>query len=341
MKISNETKVGSLTVIAIVLLILGFNFLKGKSLFKSGTYIYAKLTDAKGLLPSHPVTANGYQVGTIQSIEPADDHHLNNLIVEIKMTGDYSIPKNSVAQILSNPLGTPSIDIALGNDPRPMVNKDTIQVKPSTGLLGNLTSKVEPIADRITVALGSLDTVLKNMNSALDPNTKGNLQGTMANLNRVTASLVVSAASLQTLLNEQSGALAKTFENANAFSKNLADNNPKITNVLTNLETTTGKLANADVESIVKNLQTSVNELQTFTSKLNSTDGTLGALMNDRQLYNRLNSVAYSANVLIDDLRAHPKRYVGISIFGKKDKGDFLMQPLPQLDSIVDAKPKP
>lgn len=333
MKISNETKVGSLTAIAIVLLILGFNFLKGKSLFKSGTFIYAKYDNAKGLLPSYPVTANGYQIGSITDIKP--DTHLNNIIVEIKLNDDYSLPKNSTASIISAPLGTPTIDISLGNDPSPLKNKDTIATKINAGIFGDLSSKIEPIADRVTTALGSLDTVLKNMNSALDPNTKGNLQGSMANLNKITASLVVSAASLQSLLNAQSGALAKTLDNANSFSQNLANNNSKITNVLSNLETTTGNLSKADIDGVINQLKASVDDLKTFSAKLNSKEGSLGLLMNDPKLYNRINNTVLSANILIDDLRAHPKRYINISVFGKKDKGNYLTQPLPVVDSIA------
>lgn len=114
MKITNETKVGALTALAITLLILGFNFLKGKSLFKRGNFIYAKVKEAKGLMVSNPVLINGLQVGSVYELEEANKN-LDNVIVAIKMSKDINIPVNSVASITGNPLGTPTIEISMGD----------------------------------------------------------------------------------------------------------------------------------------------------------------------------------------------------------------------------------
>ena len=113
MRVSNETKVGALTVIAVTLIILGFNFLKGKTFFKSGTFIYAKYADTKGLIVSNPVFVNGFQVGTVFEIENMNDN-LSELLVCIKLNQLYKIPKNSVATIQENPLGTNAINIVPG-----------------------------------------------------------------------------------------------------------------------------------------------------------------------------------------------------------------------------------
>ncbi len=114
MKISNETKIGALTVIAVVFLILGFNFLKGKSVLKTGFFLYAKYTDLKKLSASNPVFANGLQIGTVYSTN-AQDPSLKILVVEIKLSQDFNIPVNSVASIETNPLGAPALNIQLGN----------------------------------------------------------------------------------------------------------------------------------------------------------------------------------------------------------------------------------
>ena len=114
MKISNETKVGALTAIAITLLILGFNFLKGKTLFKTGNFLYAKYADTKGIMVSNPVFINGFQVGAVYDIENADQN-LSSIILSIKLKDYYNIPVNSVAVVKDNPLGTPSVEITLGN----------------------------------------------------------------------------------------------------------------------------------------------------------------------------------------------------------------------------------
>lgn len=331
MKISNETKVGALTAIAITLMVLGFNFLKGRSLFKTGNFLYAKYPDAKGLMVSNPVYVNGYQVGSVYDIENTDEN-LRTINVAIKLKSSYNIPDNSVAKIINDPLGTPSIEIALGNNNKYLESGDSLITSSSPGLLEALTSKLTPVADQLKTTIKSLDSVLKNINTIFDPNTKHNLQDVIANMNKTTASLIVSSASIQTMLNQQSGSIAQSMNNLNSFTKNLSDNNDKVTSVLTNVEKTTDNFSKADINGTVANLKTAVENLNAVLGKLNSTNGSMGLLMNDKTLYNNLTNTVHSANILMDDLRTHPKRYVNLSVFGKKDKTGPLMAPL--TDSI-------
>jgi len=327
MKISNETKVGALTAIAITLLILGFNFLKGKTLFKTGNIVYAPYVNSKGLMVSNPVFVNGFQVGSVFDIENKDKG-LSEIVVAIKLKDDYNIPRNSIASIKDNPLGTPSITITLGDAKEFIKPGDTLITASSAGLMGDVMNKLGPVSDQITNTLHSLDSVLKNINTIFDPSTKGNLQQVIANINRTTASLVVSSASLQGMLNEQTGAIAQSMGNLSSFTKNLSDNNQKITNSLASLEKATNNFASADVPGTVDRLKASINSLNNILEKVNSQDGSLGKLMNDKTLYNNLINTVRSANILLDDLRVHPKRYVNISVFGRKDKSGPLMAPL-------------
>ncbi|HEX7691158.1 MAG TPA: mammalian cell entry protein, partial [Sediminibacterium sp.] len=227
-----------------------------------------------------------------------------------------------------NPLGTPSITITLGDAKEYIKPGDTLITASSAGLMGDVMAKLGPVSDQITNTLHSLDSVLKNINTIFDPTTKGNLQQVVANINRTTASLVVSSASLQGMLNEQTGAIAQSMGNLSSFTKNLSDNNQKITNSLASLEKATNNFSNADVSGTVDRLKASINTLNGILEKVNSQDGSLGKLMNDKTLYNNLINTVRSANILLDDLRVHPKRYVNISVFGRKDKSGPLMAPL-------------
>ncbi len=201
MKISNETKVGALTAIAIALLVLGFNFLKGRSVFKTGNFLYARYPDAKGIMVSNPVYVNGFQVGSVYSIENADAN-LKNINVSIKLKDTYNIPDNSVAEIIKDPLGTPSIEIRLGSTQRFLHSGDTLQTISSPGLLDAFAGRLMPVADQLQATVKTLDEVLKNVNTMLDPNTKHNLQSVIAHLNETTASLAVSSVSVQRMLNQ-------------------------------------------------------------------------------------------------------------------------------------------
>nr|WP_294991715.1 MlaD family protein [uncultured Sediminibacterium sp.] len=327
MKISNETKVGALTAIAITLLILGFNFLKGKTLFKTGNFIYAKYTDTKGIMVSNGVFINGFQVGSVYDIENADAN-LSTIVVAIKLKDKYNIPSNSVASIKENPLGNASITISLGDAPNFVKSGDTILTSSSAGLLGDVMNKLGPVGDQIKATVGSLDSVLKNINIIFDPATKNNLQEVIANINKTTASLVVSSASIQAMLNQQTGTIAASMNNVSSFTKNLSDNNDKITRMLGNVEKTTENLSKADIDGTVAQLKNSIETLNSILAKASSTEGSLGKLLNDKTLYDNLSNTVRSANILMDDLRVHPKRYVNISVFGKKDRTGPLMAPL-------------
>lgn len=170
---------------------------------------------------------------------------------------------------------------------------------------------------------------MKNINSILDPAAKNNMQDVLANFNRISANLVVTSASLQTLINQQTRTLSSSMNNLNSFAKNLADNNDKITATMTNLETSTRNLSKADIDGTVNQLRSTVEKLNTAVEKIDSKDGSIGRLLNDTQLYDNLANTTRSLNTLMDDIRVNPKRYVSISIFGGKAKKEYLTSPLP------------
>jgi phospholipid/cholesterol/gamma-HCH transport system substrate-binding protein len=331
MKISNETKIGALTVIAVVFLILGFNFLKGKSVLRTGFFLYAKYDDLKKLSASDAVYANGFQIGSVTGT--SSDPSLRDLIVEVKLSADYQIPVDSKATIETNPLGSPAMDIQLGSSTTFLKTGDTLRSVENAGLLGAISEKLGPLSDQLTVTLVTLDSLMRNFNSLLDPNTKGNLRGVISNLNDATAHITTSTISLEQLLNMQTGALAQSLAHVKEFTANLAKNNEKIDSTLTYLQTTTRGLSQADIAGLINGFKKSADSLSAVINRINSSDGTIGALINDKALYNNLNNITRSLNVLLDDLRVHPKRYVNISVFGKKDNGDYLTAPLPVKDS--------
>jgi len=341
MKISNETKVGALTAIAITLLILGFNFLKGKNLTTKTMRFYAVFDNIKGLASSNAVMINGKQVGTVYSTDGGED--MRRIVVALSMTHTLNIPDNSVAIITPSLLGTTSVEIKLGNSNAFKKDGDTLTSMATSGMFDEALQKVDPVLLEVKNAVRSMDSVLQTVNGVFDPNTKNNIQEVMANLNKTTATLAISSASLQTLLNTQTGALAKTLDNVSSFTGGLKNNNAKIDQTLTNLETTTAKFSRLDVEKTLATLDVTVNELKNTISSLNSDKGTLGLLMNDTKLYNNLNATSNKLNLLLDDVRIHPKRYINVSVFGRKDKSGPLLVPVPDTVNapyMINAVPK-
>jgi phospholipid/cholesterol/gamma-HCH transport system substrate-binding protein len=319
MKISNETKVGLLTIVAVTLLILGFNFLKGKNVFNKSKKVYAIFNEVGSLEKSNDVKIKGNSIGKVYDKDFADKN-ANGILVTINLTSDVNIPDNSVALIASPIAGTPYINIQMGDSRTYLRNGDTIQTKLAGGLLGDLTSQVSPTLEKARTAIDSLTMVLGSVNNVFDPTTKNNVRG-------IVASLLRSSASLERLLNVETGLLARTIGNLNEVTVNLKSNNDTINSILHNVNTTTQGLANLNLQRTLDSLQSTVNQLNEVAYKVNNNKGTLGLLMNDTELYDNLRNTALGLEILIDDIRAHPKRYVNISVFGKKDKGDYLTSP--------------
>ena len=320
MKISNETKIGALTAISITLLILGFNFLKGKKLFEHSSKIYATFKNVDGVEVSNGVKINGLQVGNVTAIKETDKD-LNSIILEITLKKDIHIPKNSFAEIQTSLLNSPVITIKKGDDKEFLKNGDTLMTREKPGLLAEVESNINPIVAQLNGTLKSLDSLVEVVGSLFDPRTKNNFGSILSNL-------AGSSASLQLILNTQTGTLAKSLQNVDSFTHNLANNNGEINQTLANLNKTTAKLANSKIEETVESIHGTMGQLNTAIAKLNNGSGSLGLLLNDKKLYLNLESTSRSLNTLLDDLRMHPKRYVNISVFGHKDKSGPLMGPL-------------
>lgn len=327
MKLSNETKVGLLAIVSIVILVLGFNFLKGKSLFSKTPVLFAEFSDIGTLEKSNQVKINGLPIGTVYAMTPKDKE-VNKIIVELHLSREVNIPKNSVAFIDGPLVGGAFINIAKGEANTYLQSGDTISTKLDQGLMSDLKAQITPTITRVNETLDSLKLTIGALNAVFDPNTKNNLQSLIANL-------AISSAHLQQMLNTQSGMLARSLSNINDVTANLARNNDAVTSSIRNVEVTTSKLANANIDGTIAALQATINELKHTVSNINSKNGTMGLLMNDRALYDRLdnmasrlNTVALSAEILFDDIRVHPKRYVNISVFGGKNKGEPLTSPV-------------
>ncbi len=327
MNISNEFKVGAVALLAIVALIIGFNFLKGKDVFNRTPKLYAVFKSVGGLEKSNFVKINGLTVGTVYNMEPADAN-LTAIKVTFNITQDVNIPANSVAFIEGSLLGSSNVVIEKGNSKTYLKDGDKISTREDLGLLGNLSSEAKPLMGKVRTVADSLTLLLSHFNQTLDVPTQRNLQYAIANLSYTTASL-------NALITAMNKPLAASLNNLDAITGNLKNNNDKIEGVITNANNFTHDLSELQLQKTLDELNSTIAELKGAVSKISSPNGSLGALVNDRKLYNRLNDVALSAEILLDDIRVHPKRYVNISVFGKKNTAGQLTAP-----AIKDSIPK-
>lgn len=325
MKISNETKVGILTISALTILILGFNFLKGKDLFKKNKKIYATFSDLGGLSTSNEVKVNGYVIGTVYHIAKKDKK-LNEFIATINLTDEVNIPKDSKAIITSPLVGSWYVNIEKGEDTSFLQIGDTLKSKLDIGILDDVKAQLTPTLTKVRNTLDSLNSVFGSINGLINSEAKNNLQQTLANLNR-------ASSALNGLLDNQTGPLARTLNNASDITAELKKSTENVTSTISNAKTASEKLAALQIQPTIDSLGALISQLKVTVTKISSPNGTLGALISDKQLYNKLNDAILSAEILMDDLRKNPKRYVNLSIFGRKDKSGPITSPLPK-DSV-------
>lgn len=323
MKISNETKVGILAAAGIALLILGFNFLKGNSLFSSKKKIYAVYTQVNGLQPSNPVQVNGLIVGNVTGLEVMDQR-AGRILVTLSISKKIEIPSNSVARISSDLLGSKKVELDFGDANQFLKNGDTIYAAVDGSITDALKEQLNPLVTKLEGTLGQVDSLLITVNSVFDTTAKTDLRSAIHHLNGTLGHLSTATNSLNGML-ANNGAVNGTFKNLEAVTANLKNNNEKITGILDNADKTMSTLANGELDHTLKSLEEMSNNLNATIAKLNSTDGTAGLLLNDKKVYNNLQVTLGSLNKLLEDLRYNPKRYVHFSLFGKKAK----IQPIP------------
>lgn len=310
-----------MAVVALAALILGFNFLKGSSLFQHTKKLYAVFDNVDGVELSNNVQINGLTIGSVSAITESDKDLTHGIVVTITLKKDVHIPKNSVAEINSGFISAATITVDKGDDTQFLNDGDTLLTKKKPNILSQVQESVNPIILKLGGTLTSLDSLIQVVGTLFDPRLKNNFGSIIANL-------AASTAQLQIMLNAQTGALAQSLKNVNTFTANLAKNNDHITHTLENVEKTTSNLSTAKIPETVESLRAAVTEMQSLVGKLNSNNGTVGMLLNDKRLYTNLEGTTRSLQILLDDLRLHPKRYVNVSVFGRKDKSGPLMAPL-------------
>lgn len=295
MKISKEIKIGIAGIIALGILIFGVSYLKGMNIFRSSTHYYVKFGTVNGLPKSSPVMADGYRIGTVSDIM-YDYKHPGNVVVEISVSPSLRVPKGSSAELSKDLLGGISMNLLLANNPRERVESgDTIPGSINGGLLsqaGDIVPKIEQMVPKLDSILGALNLLLQD----------GALSNTLHNAEALSGSLAKSSKSLEGILKND---LPKMMQNVGTITENFAQ-------ISENLKET-------DYAGMLKKVDETIESVSRLTASLESEEGSLGMLLKDRQLYDNLNQTSKNASSLLEDLQAHPKRYVHFSLFGKKD----------------------
>lgn len=306
-KFSRELKTGLVALMTIILFIWGFSFIKNNSLFKKERVFYAIYESVGGLESSSLVTINGYKVGKVDQIT-FHPQKKGYLIVRFSLNTDFEFSNKSKAKIYSSDLiGSKSLSILPDYEGQLAVDGDTLTSAIEPGVFELLNEKVAPLQAKFESLLANSDSLMQNLNNILDVKTQDNLKVGIKSLKNSLLIFEKTAKSMDSLVRDNKKNINTILNN----SKDITQNLKQFTDTLTQL----------NLGATISKLQNTVNSIDVMLADVKSGKGSIGKLLNDEELYNNLTRVSKEVEVLLRDMRLHPKRYVHFSLFGKKDKG--------------------
>ncbi len=288
-------------IVAFLLLWWGINFLKGKNLLAHERRFYAVYSDAKGLIKANPVNINGMRVGLVDNIY-FDPTYNGNVIVEIVVTDNIPIPKNSKAVITSPALlGSMSVSIILGDSSTEAHSGDTLQAGVANGMIDEVGKQLVPLKDKIEKVIVSLDSVVVAVNHVLDTTTQQNVKESIAHLEVTMKNLEGTSKKLDNLLAEEGVKVDTIMDNVNDITKNLS--------------IVSDSLANADLAATIRDIDATVSELRSTINAINEGKGSVGRLMTEDSLYIHVDQTVEKINSLLDNISKKPRKYLKFSVF--------------------------
>ena len=318
MKITREIKIGILFILTIAIVIWGVNFLKSKDLFSSQKVCYAYYPKVDGLVPSNPVYINGIKVGFIQDVEFVSNES-STIKVAIVFSSKLAVPDNSIAKIYSADLmGSKAIQIILGNSKTKLKGGETLKSDIESDLKEEISRQVLPLKLKAEELMSSFDSVLIAVKLVFNSATQQNLSKSFENIKITLENIKNTSYNVDTLVSSQRNRLTLIIANFESISHNIRNNNDKITNIITNFSTLSDTLAKANINQTILSANKVLGDMSGIMQKINKGEGSIGMLVNNDTLYKKLESSAKNLDLLLEDFRLHPERYVKISVFGRK-----------------------
>ncbi len=309
MKISRELKIGVIAVVTIAAFIWGLNFLKGVNILKSSDDYYIVYDKINGLIESGIVYLNGYKVGNVSAID-FDSKNPGKIVVTMALAEKIQIPVNSVALITSSSLISGIKDLEL------LFSDSTVYYKPGDTIPGavdkGFSAMIDPFKVQVEETIANIDTILIVMRNIFNENTQENLKNTFAHLDTIAAGLSSSL--------EPGGGISRGIENIADITGELKKKSGELASILVSFASISDSLANSEIKSTINNTNKTIEATNEILQKIKNGEGTAGMLIHNDTLYNNLKSASQNLDILIKDLKEHPKKYVHFSLFGGKEK---------------------
>jgi len=312
-KEAKSIKVALFVIAAALIFYLGSVFLKGINVFGKKNYYYAVFEDIGALHESTNVTLNGYEIGKVTGIKLLSSNPVR-ICAEILVTEDLDIPKDSQFEVAQKDvLGGMIVNLHLGNSPDMAVRGDTL----GCYLAGGMLDGVGDLVTQLHSVIASVDTIGQNIKLAFrsDDSLNGGtmIKNTLENLEHTTRDL-------STLMANNGGKVSNIVTQLDVLSKTLSEASPKIDAIVANIDNISDSLAQSNIRTLVNNAQQTIDNANKLIAGVENGEGTVGQLVKNDSLFNNVNSTLESLNLLIQDLKANPSKYINVTIFGKKEK---------------------
>lgn len=313
---NSEIKIGLVALTTILILIWGVSFLKGTNIFTNSTHFYSIYQEVDGIEASAPVRINGFTVGKVTEVFFHPDNS-GKIIVKYVMHEEFAIPKNTVANIYNADLmGTKAIQLHIGNAPIYASSGDTLFSSIEGDLKDEVNKQVLPLKNKAEDLISSIDSVMTVITTVLDKDARASLTNSLLSLNRTFSTMELAMVKLDSMIYYNDSRVNNILVNVESITSNLHNNNESLGNVIKNFESISDSLAKSQIRSTVNNLDASLKQFDDVITKINNGEGSIGLLINNKDLYNNLSSASSQLDQLLADMKKRPKRYVSFSLLG-------------------------
>ena len=306
---NKELKIGLFAIVAIIALVFGVNYLKGKNILNNNRNFYAVYENIGGLKVGDPVMVNGYKVGMVSDISLLIENN-QNLLVTINIEKEFEMPSNTVCKIVNQDLlGTKGITLTLGDASDLLEIADTLISDIEGTLQSAVNAQILPLKNKAEELIGSIDSVMIIITAVLNQDTRESLRNSFQSLDETFLLMSSTMLKVDSLVNKNDERISKVVQNLESITTNLESSNGEIKTILTNFASLSDSLAKANIAETLSN----VSEI---TSKINNGEGSIGLLLKDDKIYTNFEKSTRELAALIEDIKKNPSRYVNFSLIG-------------------------
>ncbi len=315
MKLTKTSKIGILVVVCLTLLFWGINFLKGRDIFRTEKVYYARYQNVGGLTATTLVTLNGLKIGYVREIYFAEDLS-GDLIVKIALRNNFPLPVGTSAQIASSDLlGSKVVKINLGKSTKLLSPNDTLASQMDVDIMQQVSDQLAPIKAKAERLIVNLDSIVSKAASILNNDSQHNITESLRQIHQTMTNLEKISSTLNDVVTGQKKNLTTTFSNISVISSNLKTNSGQLGHIMDNFSVLSDSLARLQINKTVEHINMTVMDLNKIMSKIDTSKGSLGLLINDPKLYQNINYSSENLNRLLVDFKQNPKRYIHFSAF--------------------------